>query len=142
MVESNGKVENMTDYDRESAEVEYQTQYQNTVRNGLSALADARQAAQDDIDHTSDLEQEAWTLTNDLQVLKAQVDSFTAAPTYQQAQLNSVRIALSQVLDAQIKVTQGLSEFYQYRKNNDQDAILSHRSLEYLARFIFGEPEE
>lgn len=129
----------MTNYEEEAAAEEERNTYSDTVRNGLAALEAAREAAQADVETATTLRQQALALADSVTTLKGQVDSFTAAPTYQPAQLNAVRVALAQVCQAQLDMAYGMAEFYQYRKANDQVAIGAHRSLEYLARYLLGE---
>ncbi len=35
-------------------------------------------------------------------------------------------------------IVQAMAELYAYRRANNQDAVIAHRSLEYLARYLFG----
>ncbi len=36
-------------------------------------------------------------------------------------------------------VVRAMAEGYSYRRANNQDAVIAHRSLEYLARYLFGD---
>lgn len=110
-----------------------------TIRSGLEPLRQAKQASRDDIAVADDLRGQAQALTDDLQTLKGLIDGFTASQTYNPLQMNQMRNMLSQVVAAQIKVTQALTEGYAHRKTDDQTAVVANRSIEYLSVHFFGE---
>ena len=49
-----------------------------------------------------------------------------------------IKTILAQVISGQAVIADGLAEMCSYRKASDQVAILANRSLEFLARSLFG----
>lgn len=109
-----------------------------TVVGGLAALEAARVAAQADIANAETLRTQALALADELIALTGQVNAFTPAATYSQAQLGQVKAALASTLTRMTVIVQAMSESYGYRKANDQVAVTAHRSIEFLARYLFG----
>lgn len=108
-----------------------------TVVGGLAALAQARQAAEADVPTAEQLRTQALALADELIDLTGQVTAFTPAATYSAAQLVQVRTALISTLTRMTVIVQAMAELYAYRRANNADAALSHRSLEFVARWIF-----
>lgn len=72
------------------------------------------------------------------QLLHHHITAFTPAATYSQAQLGQVKAALVSTLTRMTVIVQAMAESYGYRKANDQVAVTAHRSIEFLARYLFG----
>ena len=108
-----------------------------TVVGGLAALASARTAAEGDVDTAETLRTQALALAAELLTLTGQVTDFSPAATYSQAQLVQVRAALVSTLTRVTVIVQAMAELYDYRRANNQDAVLAHRSLEFVARVLF-----
>lgn len=108
-----------------------------TVVGGLAALASARAAAEGDVTNAETLRTQALALADELITLTGQVNAFSPAATYSQAQLVQVRAALVSTLTRVTVIVQAMAELYAYRRANNQDAALAHRSLEFVARVLF-----
>lgn len=108
-----------------------------TVVGGLAALASARAAAEGDVTNAETLRTQALALADELIALTGQVTDFSPADTYSQAQLVQVRAALVSTLTRVTVIVQAMAELYAYRRANNQDAVLAHRSLEFVARVLF-----
>lgn len=108
-----------------------------TVVGGLAALASARAAAEGDVTNAETLRTQALALADELITLTGQVTDFSPAATYSQAQLVQVRAALVSTLTRVTVIVQAMAELYAYRRANNQDAVLAHRSLEFVARVLF-----
>lgn len=108
-----------------------------TVVGGLAALASARAAAEGDVTTAETLRTQALALADELITLTGQVTDFSPAATYSQAQLVQVRAALVSTLTRMTVIVQAMAELYAYRRANNQDAVLAHRSLEFVARVLF-----
>lgn len=110
-----------------------------TVRAGLSAIQSAREAAEADVANAETLHTQALAIADELITLTGQVSAFTPAATYSAAQLTQVKTAMVGTLTRLTIVVQAMAEGYSYRRANNQDAVIAHRSLEYLARYLFGD---
>ncbi len=110
-----------------------------TVVGGLAALASARAAAEGDVSNAETLRTQALALADELITLTGQVTAFSPAATYSQAQMLQVRAALVSTLTRMTQLVQAMAELYAYRRANNQDAVLAHRSLEFVARYLFGD---
>ena len=83
------------------------------------------------------LRTQALALADELITLTGQVTAFSPAATYSQAQMLQVRAALVSTLTRVTVIVQAMAELYAYRRANNQDAALAHRSLEFVARVLF-----
>lgn len=108
-----------------------------TVVGGLAALASARTAAEGDVDTAETLRTQALALADELIAFTGQVVAFSPSATYDQAQMVQVRAALVSTLTRVTVIVQAMAELYAYRRANNQDAALAHRSLEFVARVLF-----
>lgn len=110
-----------------------------TVRSGLATIRAARAAAEADVANAENLRVQALALADELIALTGQVNAFVPAATYSAAQLVQVRTALVSTLTRVTVIMQAMAELYAYRRENNRDAITAHQSLEYLARYLFGD---
>lgn len=110
-----------------------------TVRAGLVTIRTARAAAEADIVAAEALRVQAQGVATNLGTLASAVAGFTPSATYSAAQLGQVKAALAQVIDTQTTIANALAEMYGYRKANDQVAVIAHKSLEFVARYLFGD---
>ena len=108
-----------------------------TVVGGLAALASARAAAEGDGTNAETLRTQALALADELLTLTGQVTYFSPSATYSQAQMLQVRSALVSTLTRVTVIVQAMAELYDYRRANDEVAIIAHRSLEFLGRVLF-----
>ena len=117
---------------------ETRAELRETVVTGLAALAAARSAAEADIVIAENLRQAAASLANASTDLALTVAGLTPGTYYDPGDLIQIKTILAQVISGQAVIADGLAEMCSYRKASDQVAILANRSLEFLARSLFG----